>query len=311
LGFPSFAAYFNDTNCSDGDDVDADGTTIKSSGCHLKLVWDHGKHVRNFAHGVSTLTELVLYQEHGYYNAFCICVRQCYNNAIAFAFLSAFSISPDGWEDAAVVSNTKDSDDEDSKPFPSHLVNNNALEWHTPPPPVASEPPPAPDASVPWMPLPTTSLSSSDSFELGMSLIFYEGHDNTEVVVYKGVMPDSLFHTIRCKDGTCLNVHDAHLYLKLQANLLNTPKTPLDYCKEFGRGITKEEAEVLAHPQIVTPIQQELMDWYHCLHHLLFPKIFHLAKKGHLPLRLFDCKGKLPLCIACQFGTAHCCPWHC
>jgi hypothetical protein len=33
IGIPFLAAYFNDTNCSAGDDVDADGITIKSSGC--------------------------------------------------------------------------------------------------------------------------------------------------------------------------------------------------------------------------------------------------------------------------------------
>jgi hypothetical protein len=31
----------------------------------LKLVWDHGKHTRNFTHGELTLPELILYQGHG------------------------------------------------------------------------------------------------------------------------------------------------------------------------------------------------------------------------------------------------------
>jgi hypothetical protein len=310
IGISFLAAYFNDTNCSDGNAVDADGTTIKSSGCCLKLIWDHGKHIQNFTHGKPTLPKLVLYQGHGCYNAFCICARQCYNDAIAFAFLSAFSILPDGCEDAAVVSDTKDSDYEDSKPLPSYLVDDNAVEWYTPPPPIALESSPAPDASTPQMPLPTASPSSSDSFKLGMSLSFYDD-GNAEVVVYEGVMPDGLTHTIRLKDGTRLNVHVAHLCWKLHANLSNIPKTPLDYCKEVGRGITEEEAEVLARPQILTPIQQELRAWHHCLYHLSFPKIFCLAKKGHLLSRLLDCKGKLPLCIAYQFGAANCLPWHC
>jgi hypothetical protein len=73
-------------------------------------------------------------------------------------------------------------------------------------------------------------------------------------------MPDGLTHTVRRQDGTRLNVHDAHLCLKMQADLTNIPRTPLDYCKEVGKGITKEEAEALAHPQILTPVQQELMD---------------------------------------------------
>jgi hypothetical protein len=51
------------------------------------------------------------------------------------------------------------------------------------------------------------------------------------------------------------------------------------------------------------------MDWHHHLYHLSFPKIFWLAEKGFLPKGLLKCKGMLPLCIACQFGTAHRCPW--
>jgi hypothetical protein len=31
--------------------------------------------VRNFTHGESTLPELVIYQGHGYYSAFCTCVQ--------------------------------------------------------------------------------------------------------------------------------------------------------------------------------------------------------------------------------------------
>jgi hypothetical protein len=56
---------------------------------------------------------------------------------------------------------------------------------------------------------------------------------------------------------------------------------PLDYCKEAGKGITNEEMEALTHPQILTLVQQELMDWHHCLYHPSFPKIFQLAEKGY------------------------------
>jgi hypothetical protein len=64
------------------------------------------------------------------------------------------------------------------------------------------------------------------------------------------------------------------LRLKLQADLSNIPKTPFGYCKEVGHGILKEEAEALARPRILTPVQQELMDWHNCLYHLSFAKIF-------------------------------------
>jgi hypothetical protein len=74
------------------------------------------------------------------------------------------------------------------------------------------------------------------------------------MVVYEGVMPDGLTDTVHRKDGTRLHVHGAHLHLKLQADLSNIPKTPLDYCKEFGQGISKEEAEALARPRVLTSV---------------------------------------------------------
>jgi hypothetical protein len=122
-------------------------------------------------------------------------------------------------------------------------------------------------------------------------------------------MPDDLHHTIRRKDGTKLNVHDFHLRIKHQPDLSNIPSTPLDYCKEVGRGITREEAEQPARPCILSPIQQELMDWHHRLYHLSFPKIFRLADYGLVAKCLLDCKGRRPLWVACQFGTAHRRPW--
>jgi hypothetical protein len=71
-------------------------------------------------------------------------------------------------------------------------------------------------------------------FELGISLSFYDGRGNSEVVVFEGVMSDGLTHTVRRQDGTRLQVHDAHLCLKLQADLSNIPKTPLDYLLQRG-----------------------------------------------------------------------------
>ena len=168
IGIPFLAAYFNDTNCSAGDDVDADGTTIKSSGCRSKFVWDHGRHVWNFTHGESTLPELVLYQGNGYYSAFCTRVQQRYNDAVAFTFSSgpAFSISPDhSTDDPALVS-----DDEDDSTLPSHLVEDDAMEWYAPPPQTASTPPiTVDDPPVKTIPSPSTHRTDGSSFELSMS----------------------------------------------------------------------------------------------------------------------------------------------
>ena len=73
-------------------------------------------------------------------------------------------------------------------------------------------------------------------------------------------------------------VHDSNLTFLRQIGMGNIPPTLLDYCKEVGVGITQEEAQRLACPRVLTPLQQELMSWHHRLYHLPFNIIFMLAK---------------------------------
>ncbi len=74
-------------------------------------------------------------------------------------------------------------------------------------------------------------------------------------------------------------------------------------------GLSKEEAQCLAYPRTISPAQQELLSWHHCLYHLSSGRLFQLAKWKILPQSILACEDKLPLCIACQFGLAHCRPW--
>ena len=85
--------------------------------------------MRNFTHGESALPELVLYQGHVYFSAFCTRVQKGYDNAVTFTFSSAFSILPDSTKDPAVVSDTEDSDNKDTKFLPNHFVEDDAMEW--------------------------------------------------------------------------------------------------------------------------------------------------------------------------------------
>ena len=111
-----------------------------------------------------------------------------------------------------------------------------------------------------------------------MNLIYCGCTGNHEPVVYKGASANGLTYTIRRKDGTKLLVHDSNLSFLNQINMTNLPSTPLDYCKEVGKGISKDEAQRLACPQTLTPLHQELMRWHHRLYHLPFHKIFMLRK---------------------------------
>ncbi len=146
-------------------------------------------------------------------------------------------------------------------------------------------------------------------FKLGMNIIFKDGTGKSKHIVYEGATASGLIHVIRCIDGSQLNVDQSHLSFINQIGFENIPQMPLDYCKEVGIGITQEQAQQLACPRALTPQQQELMSWHHCLYHLPFNRILMLAKCGYLPKILLKLQDKLPLCVACQFVTAHQCPW--
>jgi hypothetical protein len=110
-------------------------------------------------------------------------------------------------------------------------------------------------------------------------------------------------------DGSQSHIDQSHLSLTNQNGFENIPQMPLNYCQELGIGITQEQAQQLACPRTLTPQQQELRSWHNCLYHLPFNRILMLAICGYLPKIQLKLQDKLPQCFACQFGTAHQCPW--
>lgn len=146
-------------------------------------------------------------------------------------------------------------------------------------------------------------------FELGTNLVYTDGQGGVESVVYEGESSTGSQHVVRRADGSTIFVYSSNLKLQDQTDLTSLPTTPLDYCKEVGKTVTKKEASRLAYPQQLSPLQQELLSWHFRLHHLPFWRIFLLCEAGYLPKRLLKCKGKEPLCVACQFGQAHRRPW--
>jgi hypothetical protein len=90
----------------------------------------------------------------------------------------------------------------------------------------------------------------------------------------------------------------------------NVPSTPFDYRREVGIGISKEVAQELAYPRVLTPSQQELLSWHNRLYHLPFNCLIQLAHWWVLPCFILGCEDKPPLCVVCQFGQAHRRPWH-
>ncbi len=138
MGVSFLVNFFQDKDSLPGDNVNSDGTTVKSSGCHLHLIWDHGQHVRNFMHGDSALPKIMLYQGNGYFAAFCSRLRQAYDNHIAYAFSSVFTISPSCLDDPTMVLDDEDFDEGTVSPACMALNNGyvqikDDKDWYLPP----------------------------------------------------------------------------------------------------------------------------------------------------------------------------------
>jgi hypothetical protein len=128
-------------------------------------------------------------------------------------------------------------------------------------------------------------------------------------MVYEGATPDGHWHTLCRDDGSKVVTPPSHVRFLEQPDFSNIPSTPLDYRNEVGIGISKEEAQELAYPCVVSPSQQELLSWHHHLYHLPFARLFQLARWKILPRSILGCEANPPLCVACQFGQAHCRSW--
>ena len=93
-----------------------------------------------------------------------------------------------------------------------------------------------------------------------MNLLYCCSNEGSETVVYEGASADGLLHTIRLKDNTNLSIYDSNLQLLDQHSFLNMPNTPLDYRNEVGTGLTWDEAQALARPLTLSPLQPEFMN---------------------------------------------------
>ena len=96
-----------------------------------------------------------------------------------------------------------------------------------------------------------------------MNLMYCDGAGNSVPVVYEGASANGLLHTSRFANGSKLEVRDSYLELIHQPYNLNMPKTPIDYKNEVDTGLSLEEAQALARPSALFPLQQELTSWHH------------------------------------------------
>ena len=101
-----------------------------------------------------------------------------------------------------------------------------------------------------------------------MNLLYCCDKKEDDTVVYEGASEDGLLRTIRLKDNTKLSVYDINLQLLDHPNFSNMPNTPLEYRNEVGTGLALDEAQALARPRTLSPLQQQFMSWHHQLYYL-------------------------------------------
>ena len=134
------------------------GTTILSSDKRFQFSWDHGKHHYCLTHLDSILPSFSLFRGTGCFSAFCLQVESIYSDRVRFAFSSAYSLKP---------SNNVVSDDESN----AESNSKDDEEWFSPGSPAKDG-------------LETTRMDHPHgSFELGMSLSYYDGKGLAEIVV--------------------------------------------------------------------------------------------------------------------------------
>ena len=119
---------------------------------------------------------------------------------------------------------------------------------------------PTPTLNVAWSkdtkPPAADQSYQSVSFQLVTDLICCYVRGKNIPVVYEGVSADGFIHTARFEDSAKLTVHDSNVQLLNQPDFLNIPKTPLDYRNEVGTGLSLEEAQALAIPLTISPLQK-------------------------------------------------------
>ena len=95
-----------------------------------------------------------------------------------------------------------------------------------------------------------------------MDLFYCDGAGKNISAVYEGYSANVLKQTIRLEDSARLDTNDSNLQLLDQPDFSNIPKTPLDYRNEVGSGLSLQEAQALARPRTLSPLQQELISWH-------------------------------------------------
>ncbi len=144
------------------------------------------------------------------------------------------------------------------------------------------------------------------------TVIFKDGKGINREVTYLGPTNSSdeiLKHKIRTRNNTEFLVDGILLSSIDVPDVATIPITPEQYQVNLPKLTDLELMQILT-PQTLDSDQQEFMELHYKLSHLPLPAMIVLAEKGRIKKKFAKLKHRLPVCMSCIFGTAHCKPWH-
>jgi hypothetical protein len=90
-------------------------------------------------------------------------------------------------------------------------------------------------------------------------------------------------------------------------DISTVPVSVEQYANELQK-LTQAQLQHLSQTHILDNDQQEFMGLHYKMNHLPLPAIITLAEKGKLNRKFAKLKHRLPVCMSCIFGMAHCKP---
>jgi hypothetical protein len=147
-------------------------------------------------------------------------------------------------------------------------------------------------------------------FMINETVLFKDGQGiNQEVTNLGPIHSDgTLKHKIQTRNDTEFAVDGILLSSLNKPDIATIPLTPEQYADKLPK-LSEAELQQISQPFSLNDDQQEFMALYCKMNHLPLPAMTVLAENGKLQKKFAKLKHRLPVCMSCIFGKAHCKPW--
>jgi hypothetical protein len=119
------------------------------------------------------------------------------------------------------------------------------------------------------------TLSNLISFFDGMKLKYNNGNGSRDIVTLIGadfVDDMQIKCTIKLSNNTIILMDPEMLNFIENPGIASIPQTSEEYCRECTN-IRPEDLQQVLTPKSLSPLQEEMLDHHHRLHHTPFPKL--------------------------------------